>query len=185
MGLILTLLVPLAVGLSAVCYFALAGACKGRPDSQAALVVGLLCLCLATGATFLTGYTVRKIRAPDVLELSPDVFRFVSIVDHKDISACWAEVGAPEKRIGNKAYYLHVDIAGEPQSFPDRYWGLSMKTMMGIINSGREGHFVSPEAWLAEHPEPDETKSQLLGVSVGLAGVVVLVLLMHFTGVLP
>ena len=65
---------------------------------------------------------------------------------------------------------LHVDVAGQPQSFPDGYWDLSMATMMGIINSAREGHVISPAEWLVDHPEPDETKAALIGIGVGLAG---------------
>ena len=169
-GFALFIMVPLTVAVAAFSFFLFRLAAQGGPQLLYPLGFGLLCLGLTGAFVWVIVYATRKMREPDVLEFLPQVFHFLSVVDGKDLSAPWSEVGAPEKRVGGKSYYLHMDVAGKSQSFPDGYFNLSMETMMGIINSAREGHVISPAEWLLDHPEPDETKASLIAIGVGVAG---------------
>ena len=166
----LLFIVPTTMAVATFGIFLFSHAAKGGPDCWPSLGFGMLCMTVTALFVWMAIVAARKARDPDVMELSTDSFHYFSPVRSKDVIAPWDKVGAPAKRTSGKYSYLQVDIAGQPLSLDSGLGDLSMEAMIDLINSAREGHIVSPAEWLACHPEPNETKSALIGISVGLTG---------------
>ena len=152
---------------------------RDGPNAWLSLFPSLMLFCLFGGCCFGLAFSIRKLRVPDSLEFSPDKFRYCC--GGTDVCGPWREVGAPETRLGPPGWtLLHLEVAGQPLEFLDGYFGQSMTTMHGVINAARAGHIISPDAWLADHPEQDDTKNQIIGVGAVLL-VVACILILRLT----
>ena len=168
-------ILPITIAVAALAIFLFSHAAKGGPDRWPSLGLGILCMSFVALFGWMATVATRKAREPDVLVLSADNFQYLSVVRGKDVTVPWNEVGAPVKRTSGKYSYLQVDIAaGQPLSLDSGLGGLSMEAMIGLINAAREGHIVSSAQWLADHPEPNETKAALIGIGAGLAGAILI-----------
>ena len=145
--------------------FFLGLATKGEGDVWFVLEMGVGCLVI-TGLFVAVAFSfLQKIRVPDVLEFSPGTFRYVSTDNQNAFSVPWSEVGPPEVRRGNKGDSLYVEVAGASREFGPELFGVSMETLVGMINSALAGNITTKAEWL----EPDKKNSPFAGFCAGLA----------------